>query len=534
MKSLYKIYSKGQIVIIVAISLVVLIGMVGLAIDSGRGYGVKAKLNAAVDAASIAGARALPQGNTQDLQTVYATQAAIKFFHANYPNDYLGSTPSEPLVSVSFNPPPNCTPPYCGSVVTVTASAEVPVTFMRVLNFDKLNVSASGKAARQTIDLAFVVDTTGSMSSVGTTVKTRAKEFLDHLNETNDRVALISYTFGATVNDQIRTNTRGFTKSTLQSHIDSFNFNGSTNFGEGFWQARDQLDKVPSTPIGNRSNIRVILFFTDGSPNTFASTFSVGNIATASDTAHCTARNDRSHTCNCNVNNASGSGSTGTCAVGNAACTCSASVTQTRTCTGSLASGDGSSGTVSGLYQHETANPTQVASPCWMGNNVILSPTNSSGIYQLPAWYNAPHAGVVPAQEFQIAPAPASPSGLRVISTTPSFNSINRAARNLAEEMAWSAREQGIYVFVLGLGDLLHSPAGSDNEYGEQLLMCMANTDKDLGSTGGIPTYSSLSRCYAYNQLHKPNQPTGAYCWAKNDPKECYDKLASQILRLIP
>ena len=534
MKYINKQYFKGQIVIIVAISLVVLIGIIGLAVDSGRGYAVKAKLNAAVDAASIAGARALSQGSTQDLQIVYATQAAIKFFHANYPNDYFGSTVSEPVVSVTFNPAPNCTPPYCGTVVTVSGTAQVPVTFMRVLNFNNLSVNAAGKAAMQTIDLAFVVDTTGSMSSVGATVKTRAQEFLNHLNETNDRVSLISYNFGAAVSDQIRTTTRGFSKSTLQSHINNFNFNGNTNFGEGFWQAQDQLNKVPSTPIGNRSNIRVILFFTDGSPNTFASTFSVGNLVTAADAVHCTANKDKTHICNCSVNNIGSSGSTGTCATGAAACACSASITQSRTCTGSLVTGDGSTGTASGLYQHETANQAQASSPCWMNGNVILSPTTSPAIYQIPAWYNAPHSGVVPSQTFQIAPAPTSPSGLRVVSATPSFTSINRGARNLAEEMAWNAREQGIYVFVLGLGDLLHGVAGPDNEYGERLLMCMANTDKDLGSAGGVPTDSPLSRCYAYNQLNRPNQPTGAYCWAKDDPKECYDKLASQILRLVP
>jgi len=57
-------HDKGQIAIIVAITLVVLIGMVGLAVDSGRGYGVKAKLSAAVDAAAIAAARGLTVGTT--------------------------------------------------------------------------------------------------------------------------------------------------------------------------------------------------------------------------------------------------------------------------------------------------------------------------------------------------------------------------------------------------------------------------------------------------------------------------------------
>ena len=123
-----------------------------------------------------------------------------------------------------------------------------------------------------------------------------------------------------------------------------------------------------------------------------------------------------------------------------------------------------------------------------------------------------------------------------MVTTTPSFASVNRASRNLAEEMAWQARNEGIYVFVLGLGDLLHSPAGPDNEIGERLLMCMANTNKEENGYATTP----LTRCYSDNQANGRNQPNGSqpvgtYCWAKDDAslKICYDKVASQILRLL-
>ena len=59
MKSSNQNDCKGQIIILFAISLIALVGMVGLAIDSGRAYGVKAKMSAAVDAAAIAAARGL-------------------------------------------------------------------------------------------------------------------------------------------------------------------------------------------------------------------------------------------------------------------------------------------------------------------------------------------------------------------------------------------------------------------------------------------------------------------------------------------
>jgi Flp pilus assembly protein TadG len=515
---------KGQIAIMMAVSIIVLIGVVGLAIDSGLGYIVKAKLNAAVDAAAIAGGRALSQGDTQANQRLYATQAAQKFFHANYPAGYMGSTPSDPAITVSFIPPPNCTPPRCGTVIDVSATATLPVNFMQVLNFSLLNVAASATAVRQNVDLAFVVDITGSLSGVANSVRDRAQAFLDHLDSSSDRVALISYQRGAQVNDAIRTVTRGFNRSTMQSHIANLDFEGNTNSAEGFWQARNQLNSVPTTPLGNRSNLRVIVFFTDGAPNTFASTFPVRRMSTPDPV--CGGSN---HTCNCSNR----STSAGFCnSPSSRACTC--------TCTGSLQTGDGSSGTPTGLYWHETTNGNQVSGTCYRSESagIISSGTNDPGIYQLPAWYKAPHGGVVPPDEFMIAPQPSgppqAPPQLRNITTTPSYANINRASRNLAEEMAWVARNEGIYVFVLGLGDLLHHAAGPDNEIGERLLKCMANTND-----GGDPSITPLSRCHTYNQNNGLNQPAGnqtigTYCWAHDDASlaTCYDKLASQILRL--
>lgn len=529
MKATNTIKQKGQIAIMTAASIIVLIGVVGLAIDSGLGYIVKAKLNAAVDAASLAGGRALSQGDTQANQRLYATQAAQKFFHANYPTGYMGSTPSDPAITVSFIPPPNCTPPRCGTVIDVSATATLPVSFMQVLNFNLLNVGASATAVRQNVDLAFVVDITGSLYDVRNSVRDRAQKFLDHLDSSSDRVALISYQRGARVNDAIRTVTRGFDRSTMQSHIANLDFEGNTNSAEGFWQARNQLNSVPTTPLGNRSNLRVIVFFTDGSPNTFASTFPVRRMNTPDPVC-----GGSSHTCNCSNR----STNAGFCSSPSSrACTC--------TCTGSLQTGDGSSGTASGLYLHETTNGNEVSGTCdrtGSSEGIISQNTNDPGIYQLPAWYKAPHAGVVPPDEFMIAPNPSgppqAPPQLRTIVTAPSYaqfdENINRASRNLVEEMAWVARNEGIYVFVLGLGDLLHDMAGPDNERGERLLKCMANTND-----GGDPSITPLPRCYTYNQNNGLNQPTGkqtigTYCWAYDDASlaTCYDKLASQILRL--
>ena len=57
--------------------------VLGLAIDSGLAYAAKSRLQAAVDAAVLAGS----QGFANDSATAAAD--ARMFFDANYPNDYL-------------------------------------------------------------------------------------------------------------------------------------------------------------------------------------------------------------------------------------------------------------------------------------------------------------------------------------------------------------------------------------------------------------------------------------------------------------
>ncbi len=247
---------KGQVRPMAALSLAVLIGSVGLAINSGLGYMIKAKLNAAVDSASIAAARALSQGTDQAAQTARAQQAAREFFAANYPEGYLGSTPTFNEPTITFDQ---------GKVtIDATASAVVPVNFMRPLNFNLLRVSASGQTIRRHLDMAFVVDTSGSLEPSRVQVRDNAKLFLTKFNPTLDRMALIHFSHGAVVDDAIRPVQRGFDRSSMDSHIDNFNFDGLTNSAEGFRNARDQLNRIAQA---SRSSLRVIVFFSDGAPH---------------------------------------------------------------------------------------------------------------------------------------------------------------------------------------------------------------------------------------------------------------------------
>jgi Flp pilus assembly protein TadG len=438
---------RGQILVMTALLLLVLVGGIGLALDSGVGYLIKARLNSAVDAAGVAAARAVSIGANQDEQAANARVAAIEFFNANYPANYWYSTATLNDPGITFAQ---------GKVtIDISASASVPVHFMQVMGFDLLNVGAQAQVVRKDLDMAFVVDTTASMASVGPAVRSAAVSFLGHFSPTTDRVALIHFSHGAVVDVPIKADqSRGFDRPTMTARINALAFNGNTNFAEGMWHARDQLQNKIS-PI-NRSSLRVIVFFSDGAPNTFASRF------TFNPASYCTQ-------------------------------------------TGAIQTSEPDPGTANGLWAFDRQS-TALTGNCYPGNNIIARLAGNG----MPAWYNAHNLAD---QEFAVVT-----NAPRVVTATPNANNVNNASRNLPEAMAARAREEGIYIFTLGLGDNVHSSTGSPGykTTGETLLKCMANTT------------DSLARC------RNPNRPTGMYCWAatENDLKPCFSKLASEIMRI--
>ncbi len=145
---------RGQSLIIVAFLIVALLAAVGLAVDLGLMYVEKVRLGRAVDAAALAGAQELPD------ETV-ARRRAIEYLSLNgYEEtaDGFGWAWGFPEESDCMNPP--C-PHYH---LVVSATQRVSLTFMRVLGFETVDVSAHaiGENANR-LDIAIVLDVSGSM-----------------------------------------------------------------------------------------------------------------------------------------------------------------------------------------------------------------------------------------------------------------------------------------------------------------------------------------------------------------------------------
>ncbi|WP_235922810.1 VWA domain-containing protein [Rugamonas aquatica] len=451
---------QGNVIIMVALSMAVLIGVVGLAIDTGVTYMVKDKLNAATDAASLAAARAVSQGADQATQTANAKAAAGRFFAANFPPNYMGSTGKMDDPSVVFN---------SGKVtITVTAQASMPVSFLKLLGVSPLKPGVVSQTVRKDLDMVVVLDTSGSLSGSGANVITSATTFLKQFNADQDRVGLLHFSYGAVIDDPIRPTARGFDRDSMINHIKNYSFSGSTASPEGLYWARQQLNSVPTANL-NRSNLRVIIFFSDGAPNSFGAYL---NWKTASD---------------CKT-------------------------------AGTIATDDDGSGTPAGLYYLDRVSDT-------LGGKCTPSETYdyALGRYQtlpdkvssLPDWYNAHNPSTNPNDPTlrEYAVVTSSP---RVVTNTITYANVNRASRNLVEAMARKSQDEGIYVFTLGLGASLKAGTGYDNEKGEDVLKCMANST------------DAPARCF------NAAKPVGLYCYAAttSDLTPCFSKLASAIMRI--
>ncbi len=166
----------GAAIVLIAAASIVLVGAAGLAFDSGRGYLIQARLSQAVDAAALAGGRSLSIGGGGDYK-----QQIEKYLKANLPDTYMGVKIDPPQIKLSGD----------GDQVTVSASATIPTTLMRVMHVDDLRVSASSTVNREVkgLEVALVLDNSTSMrGSKLSDLKTSANLLLDILYGDNETV----------------------------------------------------------------------------------------------------------------------------------------------------------------------------------------------------------------------------------------------------------------------------------------------------------------------------------------------------------
>ena len=173
---------RGAIAVYVGLAIVPLIGALGLATDVARGYMVQSRLSQAVDAAALAGGKVF----TED----YRNDDIDKYFEVNFPDGYMGvDADTDITITPTFDEE--------AGTVTITASASVDTTFLRVLHVDEVQVGARAVVQRAVkgLEVAMVLDVTGSMGDPDddgviklTSLQTAGDEFLDALYGDNETI----------------------------------------------------------------------------------------------------------------------------------------------------------------------------------------------------------------------------------------------------------------------------------------------------------------------------------------------------------
>ena len=166
---------SGQAIIMFTLMVAsVLIPMVGLAIDGGRGYLVRLKLSSAVDSGALAAARLLGTGSNATQQLANAQSTAQQFVAANFPAGFFGANLSgQP--NVCIDPGTDSSDPcrvgsgqsvstYKVRTVSVQATAQMPTLFMRIIGMPTVTVSSSGVASRRDVRVVVALDRSSSMS----------------------------------------------------------------------------------------------------------------------------------------------------------------------------------------------------------------------------------------------------------------------------------------------------------------------------------------------------------------------------------
>ena len=146
--------TRGMTMAMMAMGLIMLAGMAGSAVDIGRSYLVKTRLQQACDAGVLAGRRAM---TSAAVDTPVVNQAR-NFFNQNFATGEASAT------NVTFTPVA-ATGANAGQI-TATATATVPMSVMQLFgmtNID-LTVDCDARLEVSNTDVMMVLDVTGSMA----------------------------------------------------------------------------------------------------------------------------------------------------------------------------------------------------------------------------------------------------------------------------------------------------------------------------------------------------------------------------------
>jgi Flp pilus assembly protein TadG len=258
---------SGSTLILHILMLTGTIAAIGLAVDVGSIYMIRARLSSAADAAALAAGRSVNLANSVSAATTAATTTAQQFFSANFPTGYLNSIGS-PTVTPTFTQATDGNGNPTGTLnISVTASVSAPTYFMNIFSVRSVNVGATATASRRGVVLMLVLDQSSSMNTSADPVTgltacqamVQAAQNFITLFSPYDQLGLVTFDITAHL---IYAPSTSYGDGTLNTDIGNITCNSNTNTISALELAYQELQGV-GLPLAENE----IVLFTDGSPN---------------------------------------------------------------------------------------------------------------------------------------------------------------------------------------------------------------------------------------------------------------------------
>ena len=267
---------RGSVLIMFTLMLPVVITLVGLAIDRTMLFLVEARLSSAVDGAALGAGRLLgTNANT--------TEIAQEFLNANFPTGYWGTKNLTPYITYTTN--------IALHTITVGATVDVPLLFLRLLHQNIATVGATATATRRDSRIVMVLDRSGSMAGAPiASLILGATSLTNAFTPPGDELGLV--VFGSTGIVAYPPVPRPYTSATnagggpdssfkasgvtggnILDQLNAMQAGGATNMSEGLALAYVELQKSYNHDVaanGSDNRLNSIVLFTDGMPTAFS------------------------------------------------------------------------------------------------------------------------------------------------------------------------------------------------------------------------------------------------------------------------
>lgn len=529
----------------------VVIPMLGLMVDIGILYSAKARLQAAVDGAALAAARALNLGQTTAQQATAAQQNAVNWFYANFPPGNWSTTGTVMSTAnvIVINSPGNANLRQ----VTVTATTNVPAWFMRFLGFTSTALAVSGQASRKDLIAMLVLDRSGSMCAINgvsgsqpcsksntttacSAMITAAKNFTGAFAEGRDQIGMLTFSDGYYLDTKPSTDFQtllGYSNAAGHANgaIDNITCGGGTGTAAAISLAYNELYKIAEPGAMN-----LILLETDGLPNTLVYNFyaTPGTLSTLAltTTSNCVDQNNLTY----KNNGWRATSSARTWITG---------IPMNTNGAGYMA--DVPAGAIGGLYTTDPTggtgiqalySPTQTTDSSSRSNSVYLPNANGCQFDGALTSMYGTDLNWLPGHDVfgnQVAPT----NEYLPLVLTSGFNNLtgtantdwkyaHAAALNATDNAAYNVRNNATlpaYVFVIGLG-------GNDGNPPDPILLQRLANDSSpdqYNDPAAYPACSTEPTCITY-----PNQPQGQFIYSPTAAQlgQAFLAISSQILRL--